>query len=283
MQFKNMLKMTNNIEGISIVTIVRNGVEFIEETLQSVVNQKDINIEYIIIDGGSTDGTLDVIQLYRKQITHLVSGPDGGIYDAINKGISLATLPLVGLIHCGDSYIPNVLSHVYETFKNTGAAVLYGDVIIREAEGSNIYLKNYIADHQYLKKKMSIFHPATFIDRKYYLKFGLYDLSFRSAADYDLLLKWYIEGVNFFHIPSVLSIFRGGGISSTNFTLIVGENYRIRRKHLGINSAVSYFIKTVLFHYYFSFRKGVFIWVFGQDKFDMLKQNKYKKMKIHSA
>jgi glycosyltransferase involved in cell wall biosynthesis len=275
--------MNNNGEGISIVTIVKNGVEFIEETIRSVVNQKNVVIEYIIIDGGSTDGTLEIIQLYKDQITHFVSGSDGGIYQAINKGISLSSYPLVGLIHCGDCYAPNVLAQVYDTFKSTGASVLYGDVIIKEAEGGNVYLKNYIADHQYLGKKMSIFHPSTFISRKSYLELGVYDVSFRSAADYDLLLRWFIGGVVFFHIPLVLAVFRSGGVSSTNFKLIVGENFRIRRKQLGLKSAISYFVKTVLFHYYFSFRKALFIFIFGQDKFDHLKENKYKKIKVHSV
>jgi glycosyltransferase involved in cell wall biosynthesis len=274
--------MKNSIEGISIVTIVKNGVEFIEETILSVVSQQNITIEYIIIDGGSTDGTLDIIKLYEDQITHFVSGLDGGIYHAINKGISLSSYPLVGLIHCGDCYAPDVLAHVYDTFKITGASILYGDVVIKEAEGGNVYLKNYIADHRYLRKKMSIFHPSTFISRKSYLDSGLYDVSFRSAADYDLLLRRLIDGDVFFHIPFVLAIFRGGGVSSTNFKLSIRENFRIRQNQLGFKSAISYIVKTVLFHCYFSFRKKVFIFIFGQSKYIVLKKNKYKKIKTHS-
>ena len=175
-----------------------------------------------------------------------------------------------------------MLAQVYHFFKITNASILYGDVIIKEVEGGNVYLKNYIADHQYLRKQMSIFHPSTFISRKSYLELGLYDVSFRSAADYDLLLRWFIDGVYFFHIPFVLAVFRGGGVSSTNFNLIIRENFRIRRNQLGFKSAISYLFKTVLFHYYFSFRKKVFIFIFGQNKFNSIKKNNYKKIKTHS-
>ena len=273
----------NNREGISVVTIVKNGVEYMEETILSVVNQENVRIEYIIIDGGSTDGTLEIIEKYKDQIAHFVTGSDGGIYQAINKGISFSSYPLVGLIHCGDSYAPNVLALVYDTFKKTDASVLYGDVIIKEVEGGNVYLKNYIADHQRLGTKMSIFHPSTFIKRKIYLELGLYNVSFRSAADYDLLLSWFIKGVDFFHIPHVLAVFRSGGLSSTNFNLTVQENFKIRRRQFGLKRAVSYVLKTVLFHYYFSFRKAFFIFIFGKNKFTLLKEKKYKKIKVHSV
>ncbi len=106
------------VNKISIITIVFNGKSQIEQTIKSVIEQDDVEIEYIVIDGGSTDGTVEIIKSYIQYINYFVSEPDGGIYQAINKGISLASQPLVGLIHCGDFYRKNVLKTVYNEFIN---------------------------------------------------------------------------------------------------------------------------------------------------------------------
>ena len=124
--------MSTELKGISIITIVKNGIDFIEETILSVIHQKGVEIEYIIIDGNSEDGTKGVIKKYNKGISHFISESDGGIYQAINKGISLATMPIIGLIHSGDCYLPGALKKVINSYNKYGSGIYYGDIIIRE-------------------------------------------------------------------------------------------------------------------------------------------------------
>ena len=206
-------------DGISIITIVLNGKILIEETILSVINQKFLNLEYIIIDGGSTDGTLEIIEKYKGSIYKIISEHDGGIYQAINKGISLCNHSLVGLIHCGDRFASDTLSIVYSTFLNINSDIYYGDIEILEEEDDDYVSKFEIADHTLLKNKMSIFHPSTFVKLSVYKNFGFYDCKYQSASDYDFFLHLYLQGYKFVHVPLILATFRSGGISGKNFKL----------------------------------------------------------------
>ena len=113
---------------VSVVTIVRNGEYEIEETIKSVLKQNYKHIEYIIIDGNSTDNTMNIINRYKNNISYIVSEADFGIFDAINKGVQIASGDLIGLIHSGDSYEPNTIKIVAETFIKTNADIIYGDI-----------------------------------------------------------------------------------------------------------------------------------------------------------
>ena len=260
-------------EGISIVTIVLNGNLLIEETILSVIKQDNIKIEYIIIDGGSTDGTLETIEKYINYITHIVSASDGGIYQAINKGISLASYPLVGLIHCGDSYVPNSLFTVYRIFKQTNADVIYGDIQFKEQLNDKYFLKTFVSDHSRLHLGMSIYHPSTFIKLNVYQEIGGYDFTYRSAADYDFLLKIFLQKRYFVHIPQVLAVFTYGGLSGSNFKLSLKENYRIRKNQIGLKSALLYTSRTSLIHVIYSFRRLIITSIIGKDNFNKLKSH----------
>lgn len=258
--------------GISIITIVLNGETFIEGTILSVIEQKKVNIEYIIIDGGSTDGTLKKISIYRDRINLLISEPDKGIYYAINKGISFAKYNLIGLIHCGDFYEPNVLSVISDEFQRIKPDVIYGDVKIIEQLLGKTLTRYSKSNHNFLRKRMSIFHPATFISRECYDKNGVYDANYKIAADYDLFLHLYLKGVTFHYIPMALANFRGGGVSGTMFKLLFRENFIIRKKHLGILYACFYAITKIPVHLFYNFRKSFIETIIGKRTFMKLKR-----------
>jgi glycosyltransferase involved in cell wall biosynthesis len=244
---------------LSIITIVRNGVDQIEETIKSVIFQKDVNLQYIIIDGDSTDGTLDKILKYRENIDIIISEPDNGIYDAINKGIIHAEGVLIGLIHCGDRYNDGALELVYSKYMEFQKDIIYGDISILEQNDKNEILRYESANHFLLKRKMSIFHPSTFISRKCYLEIGLYNLNYKIAADYDFLLRCFISGLTFEHIAVRLATFRSGGISSNNAVKLIKENFNIWRYNIGIFYAIRNLTFRPLNHYYYHLRKKISI------------------------
>jgi glycosyltransferase involved in cell wall biosynthesis len=256
---------------LSIITIVLNGSAHIEETILSVITQTDVKIEYIIIDGGSTDDTLQKINKYENYVSHLISETDGGIYQAINKGIKLASYPLVGLIHCGDVYTPGALSAAYEAFNKTGADVVYGNVQIREEINGKYLIKTLTADHSLLMDEMSIYHPSTFIKLDIYKKLGVYNVTYRSAADYDLLLSLFLQNCHFTYVPQALAIFTSGGLSGNNIKLSLQENYRIRKNRIGIAKALSYIVSVSLINGLYRFRRYFISLIVGKNNFNKLK------------
>ncbi len=256
---------------VSIITIVFNGVQEIEQTILSVLNQKNVKIEYIVIDGGSTDGTLDIIKKFKDKIDIVISEHDYGIYDAINKGINLATGALIGLIHCGDYYTTDAISTVYENFLETKASIIYGDIIIIDEVDKQIIKKTKKSNHRLLKKKMSIYHQSTFISHECYLRNGLYITNFKISADYDLLLNNFLNNQKFSYIPIPLAYFRYGGISGKDIKTLLFENTQIREKYFGRISAKKYLIsKKVLFSYYKT-RKILFTSLIGTKYYNKIK------------
>ena len=262
---------------ISIVTIVFNGELFIEETIKSVVSQKTDLVEYIVVDGGSSDSTLEIIKRYENQIDLIVSEIDTGIYNAINKGIDLSNGMFIGLIHSGDKYNVGALQKVINVAKSLNSAVIYGDIVFLENEGE-LEIKRYlIANHMNLKIKMSIFHPSTFISKDLYLKFGTYQECFKMAADYDLLLNFYLNRVPFHHLSSAISTFRADGMSSKNFILNLKENYLLRLKYFNIFNAIMFVIKSNFFFVLYNIRRNFLIFFLGKSYFNQLKSKIHNK------
>ena len=265
---------------LSIVTIVLNQVNEIENTLLSVIEQRTENckIQYIVIDGGSIDGTLEIINKYSNKIDIIVSGKDGGIFQAVNKGISMCKHPLVGLIHCGDKYLPGVLSKVYEKFEKCNSDVLFGDMSIKTQISDKIILQYAKPNLDILKTKMSIFHPSTFIKLDVYKKNGLYDISYKSSSDYDYILKLYLRNHKFTYMGLVVSEYAAGGNSEINTRSILRDNYLIRLRNLGISAAIIYLIKFKVSHFYFNSRKKALLYFLGEDRYNGYKI-KYMKSK----
>jgi glycosyltransferase involved in cell wall biosynthesis len=214
---------------ISIITVVYNGASTLEQTILSVINQTYKNIEYIIIDGGSTDGTIDIIKKYEKHLACWVSEPDEGIYDAMNKGIDKATGEWIGLLNSGDVYTQDVLHIIsQEVTNNPDIELFFGNMKI-------IHNKKYLRDEIFNGiidcKMMNICHPTVFVKRDIYSIYGVFDKKFPIAADYDILLRFYKKHVKFKYLNIFITIFSIGGISSILSLKILKERFLIRKKN----------------------------------------------------
>lgn len=214
---------------ISILTPCYNSVKTIEKTLKCIENQTYQNIEYIIVDGGSTDGTLEVIEQHReklpKQFT-LISEKDKGIYDAMNKGIGMAHGSLIGIVNSDDWYENDTVEKIVAHYQKNPYEVVYG---MQKTFQNGKEKATFIYHHDFLPQQM-ITHPTCFVTRETYEKFGVFDLQYRSAADYDLMLRfWKSRQVAFTPVYSVLSNFQLGGMSSSQTG--VQENLKVRYRY----------------------------------------------------
>ena len=178
------------------------------------MSQDYANIEYIIVDGQSTDNTLSIINKLKDERTTVISEKDNGIYDAMNKGISRATGEITGIINADDYYLPGALKTVANTFLETNADIVYGNLRkIKEISGE-VFEQTLKPDLSLMPKTMGIFHPATFVKKSVYEKIGLFNTKYRLAADYDFLLRAYKQQFKFEYIDAGLAAFRVGGASN---------------------------------------------------------------------
>lgn len=202
---------------ISIVTVCYNSAKTIEQTIRSVLNQPYQDKEYIIIDGGSTDGTVEIIRRYESKLSYWCSEPDEGLYDAMNKGICKATGDVVGIINSDDWYASDVFGAIAETFRATNAQVLYGDVVNVSTLGGKLYRNGDNIKQEEIHIRFVYEHPGVFVRRKIYERYGSFNCKYKIAADYDLLLRFYCEKASFVHFPYVVAYFRlDGGLSRAN-------------------------------------------------------------------
>lgn len=202
---------------ISIITVVFNAVKTIEQAILSVLNQSYKELEYIIIDGGSTDGTLDIIRKYEKKISYWVSEPDEGIYNAMNKGIDIATGDVIAFLNSDDWYEKDTFKCVSENFKDD-IDILAGRVAVYR-NGEILEDKKVFSSSEEIMIRMIYPHPGIFARRKLFDKFGRFDESYKISADYDWLLRIYIQDIPIKYIDKVLVNFRAGGASSAKETL----------------------------------------------------------------
>jgi glycosyltransferase involved in cell wall biosynthesis len=182
--------------------------------MQSVFAQTYTNIEYIIIDGGSTDETLDIITKYASKLALWISEKDQGIYDAMNKGIRLAQGELIGMINSGDYYEPDAVERIVEAYlQNKEYGIFHGNINLLNEDGTFFKLKKPNPDLSQFYKGMSIYHPTLFVRRDIYEKNGLYDINFKIAADFDFILRNYLAGTQFYYLDSVIANFKQDGVS----------------------------------------------------------------------
>lgn len=197
---------------VSIITVCFNAELTIEQTIRSVIEQSYQNIEYIIIDGKSSDHTLDIIAKYADKISKVISEPDKGIYDAMNKGIRNATGDIIGILNSDDWYEKDVIKRVVEAFEKNNSQIVHGDVRFIYGDGSS---ENTVTDTMNkLWYEMVVRHPATFVRREVYQKEGVFDDTFRVAGDYEFILRCYANNVKFYYLNTIVTNFRMTGISN---------------------------------------------------------------------
>lgn len=213
--------MSKNIK-ISIITVVLNSVKTIKDTIESVISQDYKNIEHIIIDGGSGDGTVEIINRYSNTIKYFTSEPDYGIYDAMNKGIMVANGDIIGILNSDDFYPNNfIISNVIRSFKSQNCDAVYGDLIY--VKSNNIskvtrYWKSGKYSVSKIRNGWMLPHPTFFVKKYIYNRYGLYDTDLKSAGDYEMILRLlYKENISIYYIPMILVNMRVGGKSNRSF------------------------------------------------------------------
>lgn len=229
---------------LSIVTAVFNREETIRDALASVQAQSYGPVEHLIQDGGSTDGTLDIIKAHATDTTHLVSEPDSGIYDAINKGISRASGDVVGLMHSDDFFAHNrVLERIAELFEDKNIDGVYGDLDYVSADNTKKVIRHWRSGpykRALLKRGWMPPHPTLYLRREVFETWGLYDPDFRIAADYDAMLRYLWTGrARLAYLPDVLVKMRVGGASNRSLKQLLQksrEDYRALRRN-GVGGA----------------------------------------------
>lgn len=204
---------------ISIITPSFNSEKTIGDTIKSVVGQTYKDIEYIIVDGGSKDKTLKIVNKYKDKISKIVSEPDRGIFDAMNKGIDLAEGDIVGILNSDDFYADNdIIEKVVECFQKNDIDSCYGDIIYIDKDDISKKVRYWKAG-EYKEKKLNNGwippHPAFFVKREVYQKYGKFRLDFHIAADYELMFRFLkIYKISTFYLPKVLVFMRTGGNSA---------------------------------------------------------------------
>ncbi len=232
---------------VSIITVVRNRARFVEEAMRSVLGQTYPNLEYVVVDGASTDGTLEVVQKYRDRLGAFISEPDKGLFDAVNKGIRLARGEIVGLLHADDVFAsPETVTHIVRAMQEKDADAAWGDLLyvdqndpqkaVRFWQSSpfrpGIYRRGWMPPHVTFFAKKELFE-----------KYGYYDMAFGLSADFELMTKFLeVHKVRGVYVPEIITRMRTGGVSNHSLKNIkqlwrfrVGD-YRAL-KHLGLPGA----------------------------------------------
>ncbi|MGH8442576.1 MAG: glycosyltransferase family 2 protein [Nevskiaceae bacterium] len=225
--------------GISIITAVHNRVGTIEHALASVREQTWKGVQHIVIDGGSTDGTLEVLRSHQAHLAALVSEPDHGIYDALNKGMALAMGDVVGLLHSDDFFSHNdVLRRIAEAFQDPSIDVSYGDLDYVSKSDERRVVRRWRSG-RYSPRKLRFGwmppHPTVFVRRRLLENLGAYDTSMPLGADFDFTLRYLLHaGERVAYLPEVLVKMRTGGASTPSmrtWVQNVKDNWRALRKY----------------------------------------------------
>jgi len=208
---------------VSIITVCFNSSKTIEETIQSVLSQDYPNIEYLVIDGGSIDGTQTIIQKYQGKIASWVSEPDQGMYAAMNKGISMATGDVIGILNSDDVYVSSrAVSELMDVMSNANADVVFADLILVDPNNLNKVLRYYDSGRFQPRKfrwGWMPAHPTVFVKKKYYDRVGLFALDYQIAADYEMLIRILaIEKAPFAYLPKPMVRMRAGGTSTAGLS-----------------------------------------------------------------
>lgn len=218
---------------ISIITITYNSAATIEETLLSVINQSYKDIEYIIVDGKSTDDTLKIVEKYKDKISKILSEKDKGLYDALNKGIDMATGDVIGILHSDDFYIDSEVIRKYvSVFQLTKADSVYSDLYYVDKTDTNKIIRKWKSGEYSEKSFVNGWmppHPTFFVKKEVYGMFGNFKTQFKSAADYELMLRFIQRHkISIAYLPEFTVKMRVGGKSNVSLQNRVNANLEDR-------------------------------------------------------
>lgn len=224
----------------SIITPVHNWWKTIKKTIDSVLSQSYKNFEYIIVDAMSDDETEKIVSSYWNQIIY-VREPDKGLYDAMNKWINFSSGEIIGIINSDDFYLPDVFDHMLSAFRRLkNVDIFHWNIFDVQNNWTYFESKPYPISLMYYW--MCIKHPTCFVKKKVYEEIGLFNISYKIAADYDFLLRAYLKGFCFNYLDRTIVSFSRGGASDTNLLTGSCEQLKIRKSNLCKNSILAYMV-----------------------------------------
>ena len=224
---------------ISIITVCYNSASHIEDAIRSVMEQDYAEIEHIIVDGASTDGTVEILKSNENKIAKWISEPDRGIYDAMNKGLKMASGDIIGILNSDDFYFNDqIISTVADAFADPEIDAVYGDLIFIDPNNLDRTVRSYSSakwnPERFAKGYMPA-HPTFFVRRKYYEMYGFFETDYKIAADYEMLIRLlYVHQLRYQYLPITMVKMRKGGVSSNGIKsniILNKEIVRACRKH----------------------------------------------------
>ena len=257
---------------ITIITVCDNASKYIEKTMLSVINQTYSNIEYIIIDGGSSDDTLEIVKKYQDKIHYWISEPDKGIYDAMNKGIQKATGEWINFMNCGDSfYSKSTIEDVFN-LANPLSDIIYGDINLQYEFGNYIRLAQKPTDTNY----MPFYHQASF-SRKTLMQKTLFDLKYKICADKDFFYKMYNNNALFDYVNITIANYEAeNGVSSVNKIRFKQEIGQIENKTSNFKWQINFALFKIITYLKYRIKK-----ILPINLVNKIKKNNVKKYIIH--
>lgn len=240
---------------VSLITVSYNSASTIKDTIDSVLAQDYPNIEYIVVDGNSKDQTKEIVRSYGDRITKFLSEPDKGIYDAMNKGIGLATGDVIGMINSDDFYSSSeIISQAAKAFSDESVDAVFGDLVFVDPQNLTRVVRRYSSKGWRPEKFARGFmpaHPTFFVRRNFYAQLGVFKTDYRIAADYELLIRFlYVNRLRYQYLPLNMVTMRKGGVSSNGLksNIILNEEIirgcrenGIQTNHIKVYS--KYFVK----------------------------------------
>lgn len=222
---------------LSIITVVLDNMAFVNDAIISVLQQQEVDVQYIVIDGGSNDGSLEIIKSFGDKISIVVSEPDEGIYDAMNKGLALATGDIIGFLNADDFYAhTNVLQHIANAFSETNCDALYADLDYVSRSNKNKIVRRWRSgrfDKKRFVKGWMPPHPTFFVRKEIYSKLGGFNKQLYFAADYELMLRFcYFNDIKVSYLPEVTVKMRLGGQSNRSIKNRIKANIQDRNAWL---------------------------------------------------
>lgn len=238
---------------VSLITVVYNGEKYLEQCILSIVNQTYLDIEYIVIDGGSTDGTLNIIDKYKSKIHYFISEKDNGMYDALNKGIGMATGEIIGILNADDMLASNyVIEHIVSKFNTNNTDGVYGNLNYINPDKSDSIVRKWLSKPfkiRDIELGWMPAHPTLYLKRDLFKQFGYYSLNFGTAADYELMLRFlYKIGIKAVFLDELIVNMRIGGMSNASFKqryLAMINDYKAIKINQVPNPLLTLFLKKI--------------------------------------